>query len=136
MSTITYRSGYKYQLLENYSLKTGITPEGDIVSDFVTLRRNGELLVRKGYAWDGPSGPAVDTKNFMRGLLVHDALYQLMRDNGLPTQWRDEADTELRRCCFEDGMSWLRAWWVHRAVRLAATKEASPESQKKVYTAP
>jgi hypothetical protein len=44
----------------------------------------------KGYAWNGPSGPTLDTRNFMRGSLVHDALYQLMRegrmDNGLRRQ--------------------------------------------------
>jgi len=42
---------------------------------------DGGLLIKAGYSWDGPSGSAIDTKNFMQGSLVHDALYQLLREN-------------------------------------------------------
>ena len=134
---IRYRGGYKYQLVENYSIKVGITPDDDIKSEFINLSRDGELLIKRGYAWDGPSGPTIDTKDFMRGSLVHDALYQLMRDAGLPEdRWRATADLELKRCCLQDGMSQLRAWWVYRGVRLGGEPAASPESRKKVYVAP
>lgn len=134
---IHYRSGYKYQLVMAYSLKVAIIPEQVVKTDFVTLDVDGTLTIKKGYAWDGPSGPTIDTTNFMRGSLVHDALYQLMRDAGLSEkQWRETADLELKRCCLEDGMSNVRAWWVYRAVRLAAQSAASPESRKPVRVAP
>jgi hypothetical protein len=134
---IRYRSGYKYQLAEGYSVKVSITPGQPVKTDFVSLGADGTLVMKRGYAWDGPSGPTIDTKNFMRGSLVHDALYQLMRDAGLSKeQWRDEADLELKRICLEDGMSRLRAWGVHRAVRWGGDPFASPESRKPVETAP
>ena len=42
----------------------------------------------------------------MRGALVHDALYQLMRLKQLDyEQYRDRADEVLRDLCKEDGMS-------------------------------
>ena len=133
---IKYRSGYKYQLVEEYQVKVSMIPENNIKTAYIELNTEGMLIIKKGYAWDGPSGPTWDTPNFMRGSLVHDALYQLLRNKFLEQKWRDEADEELRRICREDGMSKIRAWWVHRALRFGGGRAASPESRKKVHKAP
>ena len=136
-SHIRYRSGYKYQLVNDYSVTVTINPDENIPTEYITLDKDGVLKIKRGYAWDGPSGPTIDTKNFMRGSLVHDALYQLMRQEKLSKdRWREEADLELKRICLEDGMSRIRAWWVHRGVRLGGDPAASPESRKKIHTAP
>jgi hypothetical protein len=116
---IYYRDGYKYQLTRDYSVQIGIRPLAFIYTPFVRLDTDGMLHLVSGYAWDGPSGPAIDTPNFMRGSLVHDALYQLMRLGRLNSDvHRKTADEELRRICKEDGMSSLRAWWVYNGVRI------------------
>ena len=115
---IKYRAGYKYQLAETYQVAVPIFPSEPIASEFISLGRDGALTIAKGYAWNGPSGPAADTKNFMRGSLVHDALYQLMREGRLDAAlWRDHADVLLRDMCVEDGMSKIRAWWVYTALQ-------------------
>jgi len=80
MDCIRYRDGYKYQLAEDHTLLIDITPDEGVGNDFVYLGKSGMLVIRKGYAWDGPSGPTVDTRDSLRGSLVHDALYQLMRE--------------------------------------------------------
>ena len=135
MKIIKYRDGYKYQLAEEYVYKVGIFPAADIHHEYITLTARGEIVIRKGYAWDGPSGPTFDTKNFMRGSLVHDALYQLIGCGLLPLSDRAQADAELRRICLEDGMSSARAWLVYKAVRMFGdTAAASPE--KEPLTAP
>ena len=135
MKVIKYRDGYKYHLAEEYADKIGIFPDADIRHEYITLTARGEIVIRKGYAWDGPSGPTFDTKNFMRGSLVHDALYQLIGDRLLPLSDRSQADAELRRICLEDGMSSARAWWVYQAVRMFGdTAAGSPE--KEPLTAP
>ena len=133
---IKYRSGYKYQIVESYQVEVSIRPDANIVTDFIDLTAEGLLTMKKGYAWDGPSGPTIDTKNFMRGSLVHDALYQLLRNENIEQKWREEADRELRRICIEDGMSRLRAWYVYRGVREGAGFAAAPENRKKVHCAP
>jgi len=135
---IRYRSGYKYQLVEEYLLTVSVTPDDAVeVDEFIDLSTEGVLVIKKGYSWDGPSGPTIDTKNFMRGSLVHDALYQLMRADKLSIdQWREEADLELKHICLEDGMSRIRAWWVHRGVRLGGRPSASLEARKEIHTAP
>ena len=46
------------------------------------------MIVEKDYAWDGPSGPTIDTSNSMRASLVHDVLYQAMREEGLAYEFR------------------------------------------------
>lgn len=131
MNFIKYKDGYKYQLVEGYHTNVSIFPEKLVRHEYVSLSPQGFLSIRKGYAWDGPSGPTFDTKNFMRGSLVHDALYQLIGEGLLPMAERDQADKELRRICLEDGMSAARAWWVYQAVHwfgdtAAATPEKAP----------
>ena len=134
--SIKYRGGYKYQLAEDYAVYVNIHPETHIRTPYIDLTKSGVLTIRRGYAWDGPSGPTFDTKNFMRGALVHDALYQLLRWGLLAASNRIEADLELKSICLEDGMWRLRARWVYRGVRLGGGPSASPESKKKIHTAP
>lgn len=113
MTQITYRklTAYKYQLMVTYLVATGVELDRDVrtVDDFVKVSTDGTMTLRKGYAWDGPSGPTIDTPSFMRGSLVHDGFYQLMRDSEIGLDRRDEVDRLLRQMCIEDGMSTSRA---------------------------
>ncbi len=135
MQRIKYKDGYKYQLHAKYIVRVSVKPLRPIETPYVCLAKNGALLISKGYAWDGASGPTRDTKNSMRASLVHDGLYQLMRMKLLDKKWRREADDEFYRILREDGMSRARAyiWW--RSVRRWAARAASPKSRKKVLTA-
>ena len=125
-----YRAGYKYQLAEDYRIHVPIQPNHLIDTEFIQLTPEGVLTIYHGYAWDGPSGPAIDTSNFMRGSLVHDALYQLLREEYLPREYRTIADHILWQLCKEDGMCGLRAWWVYQGVRWGAGPAADPEHKK------
>lgn len=118
MKFIRYTSGYKYQLEELYRHPTGIKPiDGMSGNRFVGLAPDGMLTIAAGYAWDGASGPAIDTNTIMRGSLVHDALYQLIGLGVLTVDDREAADQLLRDICIEDGMWRIRAAWVYAAVR-------------------
>lgn len=97
MSTITFKPGYKYQLKQDYRVRIPICPPADIDTQFIRLDRTGLLCVRSGYVWNGPSGPTVDTADFTRGSLVHDALYQLMRERHLDQHHLREPADRLRR---------------------------------------
>ena len=136
MIHIEYKSGFKYQLSKDYSVFVNIFPKENIYSEFIELHFDGFLIIKSGYCWDGPSGPAIDTKNFMRGSLVHDALYQLMREELIGQECREEADKELRKICLEDGMSKIRAEWVYYAVRTFAKRCADVGSKRKTEIAP
>jgi hypothetical protein len=137
MKCIVYRGGYKYQLKKNYSVDIPLMPELEIVSQFIGLSEAGFLSIKSGYAWDGPSGPTFDTQNFMRASLVHDALYQLMREGHLSdTTYRIEADRLLQKHCKEDGMSSFRAWWVYQGVRFGGGPSADPENKRPLKHAP
>ena len=127
---IIYKSGYKYQLCGAYSVSTSVWPDDTVRFDDILLTTDGRLFIPKGYAWDGPSGPTIDTDTFMRGSLVHDALYQLMRNGQLGIEWREQADKLLREICLEDGMSAFRAWYVYHGLRLGGGPAASAENIK------
>lgn len=144
MDLISYRSldRYKYQLLEVYQHETiwtgrdgqrRLTTQGG----WVTLRTDGMLCIKNGYCWDGPSGPAMDTKSAMRGSLVHDACYQLMREKIIGISHREPVDRLYVDICQEDGMSSFRAryqyWGIHWFAKSAAVSD-KPEIE--VLTAP
>ena len=134
---IKYRKGYKYQLAKQYQVGVGIFyKDHAIVTDFIELSPHGILTIKAGYAWDGPSGPTIDTKTFMRGSLVHDALYQLMRMGLIPQSYRSTADNLLHMHCREDGMARWRAWYVYKSVKRFAASAAKTKNAKKVYIAP
>ena len=135
MAKIRYKCGYKYQLYTDYSIRVPIRPEIDIETTFISLGIDGLLTIRKGYAWDGPSGPAVDTKTFMRGSLVHDALYELMRLKWLDAKvCKPIADSAMRNICRQDGMWRARAWWVHKGVNWFGGR--STRRERKIHEAP
>jgi hypothetical protein len=137
MECISYKDGYKYQLREDYVTDIGIKPDAPINTEYLVLSIEGKLTVNNGYAWDGPSGPTIDTLNFMRGSLVHDALYQLMREGHLDAgKYRDVADRLLQTMCKEDGMTALRAWWVYQGVRFGGGPAADPANNKPIIKAP
>ena len=133
---IRYRRGYKYQLVNDYRVQTNILPGHDIECEFVQLDRAGVLTIRHGYAWDGPSGPTIDTPDFMRGSLVHDVLYQLIRDGYLGQHFRDDADSELKRICLEDGMPEARANYVYWGVRIGGGSAVYGNGGKPLRDAP
>ena len=73
----------------------------------------------------------------MRGSLVHDALYQLMREGRLDKKgYRGPADRLLRSMCKKDNMSSIRAWWVYRGLRVGGDSAAAPNNRRPVVMAP
>lgn len=130
-----YKAGYKYQLAEAFVTKVNIYPPQHIGLDFIILGIDGTLMINKGYAWDGCSGPTWDDKTNMRAGLVHDCISQLMREKKLDCGWRETADSDFRRICLEDGMGAFRAWYYWKAVRLFG--ESSAKWQESIIlTAP
>lgn len=133
---IKYREGYKYQLAEDYPVLTPIFPVSLIEHEFFTLKLDGTLIVKRGYAWDGASGPTFDTKSSMRPSLVHDCFCQMMRDSSLDYSWHERVNLLFKEMCIEDGMwSWRAAIW-HRAVEFANAGDPAQGPDGEILTAP
>ncbi len=135
---IWYRSGYKYQLAEDFEIQTGIAPrDGALVHGFIILFDDGRLCVREGYAWDGASGPIADTPEVMRASLVHDALYELMRNGKLSARdHRDTADRLFEKFCVEDGVSEITARIYYLGLLHGAAYYASAQARRVIHVAP
>ncbi len=134
---ICYRADYKYQIANDYSISILIKPKSNIDTDFISLDVHGNLLVKKGYAWDGPSGPVIDNDENMRASLVHDALYQLMRNEYIATRThRKAADQLFKDICKEDGVSKFWASAYYKALRKYGKPAASPQNKKIAHRAP
>ena len=134
---IRYRSDYKYQLAEGYKINISIKPKSNIETEFIDLDSDGNLLVKRGYAWDGPSGPVKDTDENMRASLIHDALYQLMRNDELKSRThRKAADQIFKDICKADGVSNFTASLYYKALRRFGKPAASPKKKKVIACAP
>ena len=134
-----YKKGYKYQTSYLFQIQTEIAPDHDIITDLITLTTAGLLVIQPYYAWDGPSGPMIDTKGTMTPSLVHDALYQLMRMGFLAQKWRVLVDTLFKTMIIVKAkIKWwgrVRANYAFRGLQLAHGKAAKPRNKKKEYIA-
>ena len=129
-ATAYYRElkGYKYQLVRDFMYVTKIHGfEADL--EFIKMDADGRLTIFKNYAWDGASGPTIDSPSSMRASLVHDALYQLMRLGLMDQSQVLPADKLFREMLLKDGMGRFRAWYWYLGLRLANGKAARPATE-------
>ena len=137
MKKIAYKEGYKYQLVDDYVIALPIPyQDKEINTNYLSVTNTGVLTIKRGYAWDGPSGPTIDTLNSMRASLVHDALYQLIRLKYFPSRYKTLADDIFYKILTEDGMTRLRASIWHKALDLFGGKNILPEMEKPIKLAP
>lgn len=134
--TILYKRGYKYQLAFSFRQKTNIKPLENIKLPFLELSSAGYLNIKVGYAWDGPSGPVIDTKRKMRASLVHDAFYQLRRNKFLSERDMIAADMLFKNICIEDGLASWRAHLYYKALRRFGMRARNPRNKRAVISAP
>ncbi len=133
---IYYKSGYKYQLNQTHTEMTPVIGV-EIIDDYFRLHKDGLLIVRKGYAWDGASGPTIDTRNSMRPSLVHDVFCQVMRDGRLDyVKWQDTVNLYFRDQCIAAGMFQWRANLWHFAVEIAGAGNPAQGPDLKILEAP
>ncbi len=125
---------YKWRLRERVVVSTGVLGF-NIRTRFICLDSTGLMILMLEYAWNGASGPAIDTKNFMRASAAHDAGYQLLKLGYLPPRYRKKFDQMMRRICREDGMSRIRAAWCYRSVRLFGRGAAKPRKPNPILYA-
>lgn len=112
---IYYKEGYKYQFTRDYSCYTGIMLPDDIIYDYFTLTANGWCHIKKGFAWDGASGPTFDTKSSMRPSAIHDCYCQAAEERLIDyEEYSPQYNKVFRDMCEEDEMWKIRAaiWYA------------------------
>ena len=126
MSKCIWRRGgsKKYVLTKRYIDKIPFHPEKDVYTTYCILRPDGRIIIDEDYEWDGASGPTIDTNDTMDGSLVHDILYQLMREERLSGKYRKKADKCIRKMCMDDGMPWWRANYWYFFLRIGGGSSA------------
>ncbi len=77
--SLYFSRGYKYVVKKPYHFTLDIKPEQECDLMFLKMDMEGNILVLPGYPWDGASGPTWDTLNSMKGSLIHDVGYRLIR---------------------------------------------------------
>lgn len=96
-----------------------------IISRFYQIRGNC-IIVKGGYCWDGATC-FPDIKSIMLPALVHDILYQALREEHLHSKYRQVVDKIFMNVCISQGMNKILAHLVYLAVRLFGKHSAKPE---------
>jgi len=137
-----YKGKYKYITDEDEIYETGIKIAEPIDHELFNMSTEGRLIVFTKYAYDGPSGPTIDTKLFIWISLPHDVGYQMIRMGLLNEDYRKIWDEYLYVLALQGKPAtdttkrlkpmWkLRAKWVYRGVRLGGEAAADPKNRRK-----
>jgi hypothetical protein len=144
-----FKKGYKYQLAQDFMGQTKIFPPEPIDHEFIYLTTNGVLILKKGYAWDGCSGPTIDDNTNMIAGAKHDACYQLMRAGLLDLKWKDPSDDQFEEDIHRDSgrvkRPWYLRWWktvdnfraeyFEKGVEYFGMSSAKPQKEE-IFVAP
>lgn len=113
-----YKSGYRY-ISQEAEMRSVLLP--DVQTQYVGISQ-GILVIAARYAWDGASFMPYKwfgtPKAWLTPSLVHDALYQLIREGLLDRQYREAADRLFRDMLIERGVWRIVAWGAYWAVRV------------------
>lgn len=131
---------YKYQLAVTYVHKTRIKPDDalPIRTEYVDLELDGTLTIRKGFAWDGASGPTYDSPSSIRASGMHDAFYFLMREDYLSKKNKKAVDFLFMVTCIDAGMWKPRAKVWHFGVLVGGSwhLDKDPYPKPEILEAP
>jgi hypothetical protein len=126
---------YKYRLTEDYQFELpGDYPKPKyplFADDWVRISVHGHILFYdEGYAWDGSSGPTIDSKKCQLAGLIHDGGYQMLREGvyGSYTdkeEAREYFDNLYRDMCMAGGMGRRRAWLRWKGLRFFGRRAAN-----------
>lgn len=113
---------YKFKVEENFSIKLPYK-----IPDFehpYASSKDSILSVKRGYAWDGASGPIINTRDTLVASLVHDVLYQAMRLNLIKSNSENKkiADKIFFEILKMHGVNSIRRKVWYLAVRLFGKK--------------
>lgn len=119
---------YNYRLARDMVVKVALWPPPEAINtDYFELREDGTLIIKRGYAWDGASGPTAQTGSIIWPSAPHDCFYQMFREGLLSSDlYREQVDKAFADLCKQAGMWSVRAAWVHQAVRLFGAQCAQP----------
>lgn len=109
---------YKYILERDYTYSTGIKGKHFTGRDllgkiWVIIDKNGDIVVKAGYAWDGTT-LSPDFPETYYPSLIHDALYQFLR-KGM-TFTRKEIDDLFLKMMQENNFKFAKVYY--KAVRM------------------
>ena len=113
---------YKFKVEENFSIELPFKIP-DFAHPYASLK-DGILSVKRGYAWDGASGPVINTRDTLVASLVHDVLYQAMRLNLIKSskENRQIADKNFFEILKMNGVNSFRSKVWYLAVKLFGKK--------------
>jgi hypothetical protein len=117
-----YHRKYRYKTLSEYKDYFAALSGVSFVHRYVSCT-NGILKIEENYAWDGATGVIFDSYYLMKASLIHDALYQMMREGLLDRKkYRKVADKIFYSVMKDSKVNPIRRRLLYIGVRLFGKK--------------
>lgn len=118
-----------YHVTDGRSYQTSLRPMDNMIGicgGRVDVSEFGLVCIRPGYWWDGASGPAIDSFDFMDASLLHDVYFQMMRERNISIWNFPRANWAMFKMSRRYGMHWFRASYAWLTVTIFGFPSASP----------
>lgn len=127
-SLTNLEDNYELTLIRPYTNYFLLLKDCNFKIDYVEIDTYGNLYIKDRYSWDGISFKLIETTfNLREASLVHDALYQCLRE-GLDFTYKQIADRIFYNLLLDAGINKFKAWVMYQAVSLFAPKSTyTPE---------
>lgn len=120
---------YKYEFLMDLSFTGYFDYPENITTTYVTYNaKTKQLILKKGFRFNGADDPAIDSETIMIPAAAHDALCELMELNIIDDSYSKEIDRAYRSLCVVYGQyegrniflklfSQFRTWYHYTGIR-------------------
>lgn len=118
--------GFKYQVVNEFVIIIkDFKPSCNIIDEFCEFYTDGTLVIKRGFAWDGASGPTFDTKNSFIPSIVHDVFYRFIRKGFLDISVKTIADDIFYKMLRANGMCFIKAFMWYLGVHFFGKKSCT-----------
>lgn len=132
---IAYVKADKFILGRDEFFSLPFKPKETIRTSYCTFYDNGDLHIKRGFLWSA-NFPAINTENTKPASLLHDCIYNLIKDGFLPREpYREHGDRLLYDVLIECNVLQYRAFAWYKAVQLGGD-EALDSPPPKMYYSP
>lgn len=133
---IAYTNADKFVLGRDETFNLWFAPKQKIETSYGIFETNGKLTAKRGYLWSA-NFPAINTEDTRPASLVHDLIYDLIKDGLLPREpFKDLADKAMMEILIECKVPDFRAWAWYRAVQAGGDSALDSPRPKLKYAPP
>lgn len=104
---------HHFRLLNDVDVATSISLAHEFKTPYLAMSEAGHLKIKAGYRWSLPWYVYSHSPEWVKAVLVHDALYELIRLGVVTVQHKKQIDQLFVYLCKAAGVKRMGIFWVY-----------------------